>query len=443
MNIGTINYRQRRNQLAKLLNGGVAVIHAFDHQVRSHDTEFPYRVNSDFKYLCGAEEPQGWLVIEDRGGVAHSTLFVRPKDAKMELWTGRRLGVEKAAQVFEMDACYAIDQFSEILPDLIADHETLFADFYDQSIQQSVLPIMQGLGNRRKNKTKTPHKINHIRGPLGHMRLIKCPAEIAAIDTAAIATSFGHQGAMAMAKDGLNERDILSFMEYLFARKGCTHTAYGSIVAGGDNALILHYVENDAPLKDGELILIDAGAEFDCYASDVTRTFPVGGSFTSAQKDIYQLVLNAQKDAMALAVPGNSLAQLHKKAQETLLKGLLDLNILKGTMDEHQEKNTLQNYYPHGTGHWLGLDVHDMCPYYNDQSEDILFKEGMIFTIEPGLYFQTYQSEIPKEYAHIGIRIEDDILITKDSHRNLTAMIPKEIKEVEEACQKDISSFYI
>jgi len=242
---------------------------------------------------------------------------------------------------------------------------------------------------------------------------------------------------MAKAAPGVNERDIQAIMEYAFKLNIGEGPAYGLIVGTGDNANVLHYIENNTELQDGEMILIDAGAEYKLYASDVTRTFPVNGKFTESQKRIYNEVLKAQKAAIRIAKPGKSLTDLHEVASKSLAQSLIDLKILKGTAEDLIKSEEIKKYYPHGTGHWLGLDVHDQCPYLDEQCENIKFQENMVFTVEPGLYFPADDMDVPAEYRGIGIRIEDDIRITKDGSENLTSMIPKSVEEIEAACAKN------
>ena len=246
---------------------------------------------------------------------------------------------------------------------------------------------------------------------------------------------------MAFAGHEKNEYEVQALMEYIFKKEGAQGSAYQSIVAGGNNANVLHYINNNEVLKKDDLLLIDAGCEVNLYASDITRTFPIGGRFSSEQKEVYQIVLEAQKQALLQSKIGNTLTNNHDAATEVLVQGLLDLKVLKGTLSEHLEKQSFKDYWPHGTGHWLGLDVHDNSPYVNEEKSDIVFEEGMVFTIEPGLYLPAEDSNVPEKLRGIGIRIEDDVLITNNGHEILTHHAPKEIEAVEEACQKNYRDF--
>jgi Xaa-Pro aminopeptidase len=250
-----------------------------------------------------------------------------------------------------------------------------------------------------------------------------------------------HKLAMSMAKDGVYEYQIQAAMEYIYNREGASGAAYGSIVATGNNANTLHYVTNRDQLKDGQIILIDAGCEYQYYASDVTRSFPVSGKYTSEQKDIYQLVFNAQEAAIEQSKPGQNLGALHQTTSKILAQGLIDLKVLKGSVEENMSNGALRTYFPHGTGHWLGIDVHDQSPYLNCELEEVTLEPGMCFTIEPGLYFNEIMDSTPSAYSGIGVRIEDNILITEAGHENMTSDIPKTIQEVEQACNEDPKNF--
>jgi Xaa-Pro aminopeptidase len=266
------------------------------------------------------------------------------------------------------------------------------------------------------------------------MRLIKEPWEIDQIKKAISISNKAHKAAMSFARPGILEYEVGATMEYIFKKNGGTHYAYESIVAGGDNANILHYTNNSEILKDGDLLLIDAGAEYNLYASDITRTFPINKKFSNTQKAAYEIVLTAQKAVIENSLPGRTLTENHQIALKILTQGLIDLKILKGSLEENLEKENYKTYYPHGTGHWLGLDVHDHNPYLEEDLSDIKFRPGMVFTVEPGLYLSKEDQNIPSEFRGIGIRIEDDLLITDKGNINLSQEVPKEIKDVEEAC---------
>lgn len=434
------NYKERRIRLLQHLKGGVAVIPSGNLKTRSHDTEFPFRQESIFKYFTGFSEPESIFVVTP-GQEQHFHLFVRPKDEKMELWTGKRMGVEKAKELLEMDQVYPIDSFREKIVDLMTGHKSLHCDLFgsESELADLLKAVKKCQMKNRKNAVSAPHGVSDIRHITKQMRLIKDPHEIQLMKKAASITGKAHRAAMAFTKPEVNESQVAALLEYQSKMEGAQGMAYESIVAGGDNANTLHYIANNQVLKDGDLLLIDAGAEFNLYASDVTRTFPINGKFTGIQSDVYQLVLDSQKACINMSKPGKSLKAMHEEACKVLVQGLIDLKVLEGSVDQNMEEGSFREYYPHSTSHWLGMDVHDECHYTDDKNNEITFSEGMVFTIEPGLYFPRTDKTIRSELQGIGIRIEDDILITKNGHENLTSHIPKEIKEIEEACKQELS----
>lgn len=435
------SYRERRAKLLEKMHGGVAIIESAPHQTRSHDTEFPYRQDSNFKYLVGFEEPEAKLVILSHQKERQAVLFVRPKDPKAEVWSGRRLGVESAKEILDVDEVYSIDEFDQKLDELLLGHDTVYLDLFNRpKLVKKVLSHISTLGYKNRKKIATPQKLGNIVPIVGSLRLIKDQNEIAFMRKAAAITTKAHKAAMAFTKPGVNEKEVQALMEYIYLKEGASGPAYESIVAGGDNANILHYIDNCDELKSGDLLLIDAGSEFNLYASDVTRTFPVNGIYTGIQKEVYEIVLEAQKASLRASAIGATIAKIHAESSKVLAQGLIDLKLMDSMPEELNTDVTFRTYYPHGTSHWLGLDVHDNCPY-SDGPEDITFKPGMIYTIEPGLYFPKNGAGIPEELRGIGIRIEDDILITESGYENLTSAIPKEVKEVEEACKQNYKDF--
>ncbi len=435
------NFIKRQNNLLSAIEEGIVIIPGAGLRQKSHDTEFPFRQNSDFKYFTGFNEPDATLVLKkSKEGAVESHLFLQEKNPEMEMWTGIRLGSEKAPEVLPVDHAYPNHEFSKRLPELFRNHQNLYYNFFNQDLQKSVTKTLQSLGGKRKEKFHSPLHWHHLSPLIGMLRLRKDKNEILAMKQAANLTNIGHRAAMALAKPGVNEKEIDQLLNYLFSQENGEGTAYDSIVAGGKNALILHYINNNQILNDGDLVLIDAGAQVNTYAGDVTRTFPVNGKYTQAQKDLYQVVLDSQKLAMGHMKIGATLKEIHTSTCQALLKSMMDAQILKGSFDELWEKDAYRAYYPHGTGHWLGLDVHDQSPYLDDDLNEITLDEGMVFTCEPGLYFPEGDSNIPKEWQGMGIRIEDDILITQSGPENLTRSIPKEVKEVEDACNEDIRS---
>ncbi len=435
------SYRERRAKLLERLKGGVAIFESAPHQTRSHDTEFPYRQDSNFKYLVGFEEPEAKLVIISHQKERQAVLFVRPKDLKAEVWSGRRLGVDGAKDLLDVDEVYSIEEFDQKLDELLIGHDTVYLDLFNRpKLVKKVLTHISALSYKNRKKVMTPQKLGNIIPLVGALRLIKDQNEIAFMKKAAQITTKAHKAAMAFTRPGVNEREVQALMEYIYLSGGASGAAYESIVAGGDNANILHYIDNCDELKSGELLLIDAGCEYNLYASDVTRTFPVNGIYSGIQRDVYEIVLEAQKASLRASKPGATLTQIHAETCKVLAAGLVELKVMDAVPEELNTDTLFRTYYPHGTGHWLGLDVHDNCPY-TDGPEDITFTPGMIYTIEPGLYFPKSDLNIPEELRGIGIRIEDDILITESGYENLTVAIPKEIKEVEDACALDYKSF--
>jgi len=438
----TTSFESRIHALGDLMETGLAIIPASQFAQKSNDTDFPFRQDSNFKYLLGFNEPDcQFVLVKKKDGSLERHLFLRDSDPFMEMWAGRRLGVEKATDLLAVDKAYPISTFSDELPNLMKGAHTTYFDLLNPQVHQDVLKATKNLLSQRKAKVHKPTNWKHITPMLGKLRLIKDQNEIKAMKAASELTNLGHRGAMALAAPGVNEKVLANFLTSAFTSGNGEGGAYDHIVAGGQNALILHYIENNQNLKDNTLLLIDAGAQLNTYASDVTRTFPVNGKYTSAQADLYTLVLEAQKSALAQAANGKSLTDIHKEACKVLVHGLMDHGILKGSVDENLEKETYKKYYPHGTGHWLGLDVHDNSPYLDEELQDIKLAPGMVFTCEPGLYFPPNDPAVPTHWKGEGIRIEDDILMTKKGSENLTRMIPKEIKEVEEACAQDPKIF--
>jgi Xaa-Pro aminopeptidase len=430
-------FKKRRNLLLDQLTDGIALIPSAEYKTRSHDTDYPFRQDSNFKYLTGFLEPGALLLLCKNHPDFKTILFVRPKDHHAEIWSGRRLGVEAGQETLGVDKVHSILDLDKELPGYLQNHKNVYLDIFGDSIFfKKIISKSKILNDAKKIKKYSPQNFFHLGNFLSKMRLIKEPWEIEQIKKANSISNLAHRAAMSLARPGILEFEVAAAMEYIFKKNGASHHAYESIVAGGDNANILHYTNNNEILKDGDLLLIDAGAEFNLYASDITRTFPVNKKFSGPQKALYEIVLNAQKAVIENSLPGKTLAENHQVALKILTQGLIDLKILKGGLDENLEKGNYKAYYPHGTGHWLGLDVHDHNPYLEEDLSEIKFKPGMVFTVEPGLYLGLNDQNIPQEFQGIGIRIEDDILITDNGNINLSREIPKEIKDVEEACHR-------
>lgn len=424
------NYQSRVHRLLENKPNTVALLKA------APEMDY-FQQDANFRYFCGLNEPDSYLVLSNIEGKINSHLFLREKDPYEEMWHGKRLGVEKATELLDVTYAYPLKDYQIKVPELLHGHHTILCDFKNKELLEEIRSLSNSLESRRKIKKFIPKRIEDINFHSGSLRLKKDDNEIQFLKKACDLTSVAHKTCMALAKKGLNESELDRTLSYIFKKDNGSGSAYENIVAGGVNALTLHYCSNNQELKDGDLVLIDAGAKFNGYCSDVTRTFPINGHFSEAQKKIYQYVLEAQKATINLSKPGVSFSKLHECSVYSLTSALVELEILAGTIEENIENMTYREFYPHGTGHWLGLDVHDNCPYLDENLEEIILEEGMVFTVEPGLYFPLNHPKVPSQYQGIGIRIEDDILVTKEGHLNLTASIPKEVKEIEEACSKE------
>ena len=411
----------------------IAIIPAAHEQVRSYDTEFKFRQDSDFWYLTGFPEPDAIAVI-DPSAKKPFTLYVRPRDPLMETWFGRRQGVEGAVKNYNADRSFSVERFPADLGKLLDGHDKLYYRFaVDKDLDQQILGYLNEQRVRRLKTAYPPHTIIDPTPIIGDMRLHKSDKEIALMQTAATIAAEAHILAMKKVKPGMNEGQVESFMEAYMKDKGASGVAYNSIIGGGDNATILHYVENNMPLKDGDLILIDAGAEVEGYASDITRTFPVNGKYSPAQREVYDVVLDVQEQCIEYTKTGNTVKGRQEFSIELLTEGMKKLGLLKGKTKDLIKKKSYLKYYMHGVGHYLGLDVHDAGRYFVDQQakNSRPFAPGMVLTVEPGLYIPPDDKSAPAKYRGIGIRIEDDVVVTKEGNLNLTAKVPKDPQEIE------------
>jgi Xaa-Pro aminopeptidase len=411
----------------------VAIIPGSREATRSNDTQYRYRQDSDFYYLTGFEEPEAIAVIAPSQQERQYTLFVRPRDPEREIWDGRRAGVEGALKEYGADAAFPIAEFTEKLGELINGASHLYyrignghPDLDDTIVKQ--IGRMRTLG--RKGITP-PQSIIDSGVILHEMRLFKSEQEIALMQRAADISAEAHAEAMKAARPGVKEYEIEALIEYIFRKQGASAPAYTSIVGGGANATVLHYVNNDATLHEGELLLIDAGCEYKGYASDITRTFPINGRFTDAQGDIYNLVLQAQESCIEMTRPGVRIDELHQRSVEILTEGMVRLGLLQGDTQKLIEEEKYKQFYMHRLGHYLGIDVHDVGRYQLD-GESRRLEPGMVTTIEPGLYISPETKDIPEKYLGIGVRIEDDVLVTKNGPRILSSKAPKQVEEIEE-----------
>jgi Xaa-Pro aminopeptidase len=433
-----MNYKKRRDDILKLDKKSVYVVFSNHDVTRSHDTEFAFRQDSNLSYLTGFNEPHSVLVLTSKDGKSH--LFLRDSNPQEELWTGLRLGVSKAKDALKIDQTYDIKEFKTEISKLLIGHSDLYVDYtFHKEEYLELHEVLNSLAKMRKIKEGFPVSIHSLINFMGDRRLLKDEQEIQIMRKAAEISSQTHNNLMKMARPGMNEREVHGFIDYSFAKHGSAYCAYHHIVAGGNNANVLHYNNNNEALKDGDLLLVDAGCEFGVYASDITRTFPVNGKFTPAQKRIYELVLKVQKDSIARVKPGVTMHELHLASAKDLSLGLIELGLLKGSITDIMDKNLYKEFYPHGLGHWLGMDVHDTCPYYDDHRDDLKLAPGMVITIEPGLYLNSNNPNVPSEYKGIGIRIEDDVLVTPTGSDVLTKSCLKEVADIEKACADKIT----
>ena len=429
----TISFTERRRRvLAQIGSEGVAILFAAPEQRRSNDTEFPFRQDSYFHYLTGFDEPQAVLILDGASG--KSMLFCREKDAQAEIWNGFRYGPEAAKEVFAVDEAYSIHEWQAQLSQALLNKKSLYAlwGLYpecDREVTALWYKIQQSAGRRIQTPTYAPESLADLAAVLDPMRLIKDEHEIMLLKQAANISAMAHIRAMQKTRPGVGELQIEAELLHEFMRHGARFPAYNSIVAGGKNACCLHYVDNKDRLQDGDLLLIDAGAEYECYAGDITRTFPVNGRFSAAQKAVYEIVLAANEAAIAAVKPAVDWGDIHTLSLKILVQGLLDLKLLKGSVDGNIESQAYQRFYMHGLGHWLGLDVHDVGKRWQD-GQPMKLQAGMCTTVEPGLYIAE-AADIPTEFHNIGIRIEDNVLVTADGAENYTIKAPKSIADIE------------
>ena len=430
-------YQTRRQSLMSAHPGAAFVVASNLELIRNYDVTYPFRQDSNFFYLTGWDEPDSFLVLlpsgDHPGRNYKMVLFVPPRDPEREMWDGERHGVEGAVSVFGADEAYPTSEFAKRMPQLLKGVEKLYYRMgmpHHERTDRLMLEIFEQTRRLFGRSGRGIPALHDSQEVIGEMRLFKGAEEIETLRTASRITAMAHKQAMLETRPGMNERDIEAIVEYHFRRGGSQRNGYWSIVAGGRNATCLHYRSNNDTLRDGDLLLIDAGAELDYYTSDITRVFPVGRRFSDAQARVYDLVLKSQVEAVAMARPGVTLPAIHAHVVETLVEGFLSLGLLKGNAREIIQTNAFKRFYPHNTSHWLGSDVHDAGLYLKN-GEPRKFEPGMVFTIEPGFYVQPLDRDAPAEYRDIGIRIEDDILITKEGNENLTRDVPKDRAEIE------------
>lgn len=410
----------------KLKKGEILILFAASHKIRNRDVEYKFRQNSDFYYLTGIKEEDSIFILTSET----AGMFCLPKDKEKEIWTGIRLGKDKIKSMLGLDFTYDLNDWEKQKSALLIDHHTLYYFFGENPERdREILQEIKTLSERAREGKFGPHRIEHPHF-LHEERLTKSKEEIQILKNASEITKFGHMRIMRESKPGMYEYELEALLEQEYLKYGSIGGGYGHIVASGQNACILHYVNNDDLLVEGDLVLVDSGAEWNYYTADVTRVFPVGKKFSEAQKTIYEVVLHAQKNAIRQSIAGVPFNDVHDKTVRFLADCLREMGFLKGNLEEIIEKQTFKRFYMHRTGHYLGMDVHDVGRYFLDGKSRPL-KDGQVVTVEPGLYFDPNDETIPKEFRGIGIRIEDDILINGKEPINLTEFIPKEIVEIE------------
>ncbi len=412
----------------------VALIGSAPELLRNGDSSHSYRQRSDLYYLSGFAEPEATVVLRP-GSEKPFTIFVRPRDPERETWDGRRAGVDGAVSDHGADQAFPCSELRKELKTLIANVDELYYELGSDPVYDTlVLELLVELRNGERRGLRPPLRVVDPRFSLHELRLRKSADEVAVLRKAAELTVAAHVESMRVAAPGVSEHEIEAGIDYQFRKNGGTGPGYTSIVGGGANGTILHYIENDQVLCDGDLLLIDAGCEYQFYTADVTRTFPVNGTFSEVQKRCYEIVLDAQEQAIAMTKPGATIDGIHDRCVEVLTAGMIELGLLEGIAAERIEDGSYKRFYMHRTSHWLGLDVHDVGPYTVDGSSRPL-EPGMVLTVEPGLYIAADAENVPESLRGIGIRIEDDLLVTEDGCENLTAAVPKTVSEIEAACR--------
>lgn len=431
-------YSTRRRALLEQIGDGVAIIPTAPERVRNRDSHHPYRFDSYFWYLSGFPEPDAVIVllgVNESKPIPRAIIFCRERNEEREIWEGFRYGPEAACEAFGFDEAYAFAEFDQRLPDLIANRSVLWhALGHEAAVDAKIISALNAVRAQTRAGNRAPGEIRDLREPLDRMRMIKDAHEADIMRRAAAIAAAGHARAMRTCRPGMAEFELEAELGYEFRKRGAGGHAYSPIVAGGQNACVLHYVENNRLLSEHAMVLIDAGCELDGYASDITRTFPVNGKFSGAPRDAYQIVLAAQSAAIAAIKPGAPFIAYHDAALRVLVQGMIDLELLSGSVDGIIESEAYKPFYMHRTGHWLGLDVHD-AGEYKSGDEWVVLQAGMALTVEPGLYIRP-GTAVPEHLHGIGIRIEDDVFVTAGGCEVYTSA-PKSIAEIEEVMRRD------
>ncbi|CAM3345441.1 aminopeptidase P N-terminal domain-containing protein [Shewanella violacea] len=434
-------YQTRRKALYdQLPEGSFVILAGYSQKVRSKNIKYHFRQDNDFLYLTGFAEPDAVALLcsdKTKDSGFNYSLFCRPKDKAQEVSFGERAGIHGAITDFNADEAYDIAELEAVLLSQLASHQHIFICDELGRFSSRVMDWMNHQRNTASFDTIKQHlSVTPLAKVLHPMRVIKSPDEIAKIKAAVKASTDAHMTVMKACKPGINEAELAATFNFTIAKYGATDVAYPNIVASGNNACCLHYEENCCTVEDGQILLIDAGAELAHYASDITRSYPVNGTFTREQKAIYSLVLTALDSAIAQVKPGASWNRLHETCMEVMAKGLLELGLLSGNIDDIMKNETYKRFTVHKTGHWLGMDVHDVGPYHDEQAQWRKLEPGMTFTIEPGIYIPLSATDVPEGYRGMGIRIEDDILVTQTGHENLSVKVPRTIAEIENIMAK-------
>ncbi|WP_369601188.1 Xaa-Pro aminopeptidase [Hahella sp. SMD15-11] len=423
--------KRRHRLLGMMSENSIAILPAGSMKTRSRDTEYVFRQDSDFWYLTGFHEPEAVLVLVPGREHGESILFCRERDPDFERWNGRLLGPEGAQESLGLDDAFPIKDMDEILPGLIEGKSRVYYTLgQSETFDKSLMGWINHIRSKVRAGARPPGEFVVLSHLIHELRLFKSAAELKVMRKAARISAEAHCRAMRASRPGLYEYQLEAEILHEFARQGAREPAYTTIVGGGANACVLHYIDNRAPLRDGDLVLIDAGCELDMYAADITRTFPVNGRFSAEQKAVYEVVLAAQLAAIEAVKPGNHWNHPHEAATRVLTQGLIDLGILQGDLDTALEQEAYKPWFMHRTGHWLGIDVHDVGDY-KVGDEWRLLEPGMVLTVEPGLYFDADDERVEARWRGIGIRIEDDVVVTRDGHEVMTSGVPKTVDEIQ------------
>lgn len=428
--------RRRQSLMGHMEPNSIAILPSSTQKIRNRDADYAFRQDSDFYYLSGFPEPEAVLVLVPGREHGETILFCREKDREREIWDGYRAGQEGACQQYQADDAFPIADIDDILPGLIEGRERVYYSMgKDQHFDQQVMSWVNAIRAKVRSGAAPPGEFLNLDHLLHDQRLYKSAAEIKIMREAAEISAKAHSQAMRICQPDMFEYELEAEFLHQFMRNGSRAPAYNSIVGGGKNGCILHYVENNQKLKDGDLVLIDAGCELEHYASDITRTFPVNGKFSTEQKAVYQIVLDAQLAAIEEVKAGNHWNAPHEISVKVITEGLVKLGLLKGDIHTLIEKNAYREFYMHRIGHWLGMDVHDVGDYKIDGQWRVL-EPGMVMTVEPGIYISPDNKNVAKKWRGIGIRIEDDVLVTKTGYDILSKNVPKTVKDVEAMCSK-------